>query len=86
MFSCSERHVRSIGIKNVAVFRPVSLLIHDKNIYVTDRQSNKVWVLNIANDTVTAFGDNHVHKPEGITMDKAGFVYVTSDSSKIIVF
>ena len=86
VFTSSEHHVRSIGIKKATFFRPVSLLVHHENIYVTDCHNNKVWVLNIASDSVTTFSCECLYKPEGIAMDKAGFVYVTSDSSKIIVF
>lgn len=60
--------------------------MHYKTVYVTDCHNNKVWVMNTASDTVATFGCDCLFKPEGIAMDKAGFVYVTSDSSKIMKF
>ena len=90
VFTCTERHTRFIipgnQRDNVTFFRPVSLLMHNENIYVTDCNSNKVWVMNTSGVIIATFGEGHLSKPEGITMDKAGFVYVTSHYSKIIVF
>ena len=86
VFTCTEHHIRSIGVKKAAIFRPASLLVHNENVYVTDCHNNKVWVMNTASDTVATFGGDCLSKPEGIAMDKAGFIYVTSDSSKIVKF
>ena len=55
-------------------------------IYVTDTFNHKVWVMTTTGEIVTSFGDDYLSKPEGITIDKAGFVYVTSHHSKIVVF
>ena len=56
------------------------------NIYVTDYGNDCVYVMNTSGEVIATFGSGYLRRPEGITMDKAGFVYVTSDSSKIVVF
>ena len=83
VFTHSERHMRTI-IQNI--FQPVSLLMHNENIYVTDWHNHKVLVMTKAGEIIATFGGGYLRKPEGITMDNAGFVYVTSDHSKIIMF
>ena len=85
VFTCTEHHIRTIAPKN-QIFHPVSLLMHDENMYVTDSHNHKVWVMNTSGETIATFGGGHLRYPEGITMDKAGFVYVTSHYSKILVF
>ena len=37
-------------------------------------------------EAIATFGGGILRNPEGITMDKDGFVYVTSHYSKIFVF
>ena len=64
----------------------MSLLIHNKDIYVTDANNLKVWVMNTSGQVVVTFGSGSLRRPEGITVDSAGFIYVTSDHSKIIKF
>ena len=46
----------------------------------------RVWVMNTSGEVIATFGNGHLKNPEGITIDKAGFVHVTSHHSKIIVF
>jgi DNA-binding beta-propeller fold protein YncE len=70
----------------VNLFIPVSLIMHDGNMYVTDRYNHKVWVMSTSGEVITTFGDGILREPEGITMDKAGFVYVTSAKKDIVVF
>ena len=85
VFTHTEQHIRSIG-NIIQRFQPVSLLIHNEILYVTDGYNHKVWVMNTSGDIITTFGDGYLYYPEGITMDKDGFVYVTSHYSKIVVF
>ena len=85
VFTCTDNHIHTIFPKN-QIFKPVSLLIHHEIIYVTDDYSNEVWVMSTSGETIATFGGEHLKGPEGITMDKAGFVYVTSDHSKIVIF
>ena len=90
VFTCTECHIRNIIINSqlgsVGAFRPVSLLVHDEKVYVTDAGNHKVWVMTTTGETIATFGDGILRRPEGITMDKDGFVYVTSHHSKIFVF
>ena len=86
VFTCTERHIRSIENQRVDIFQPVSLLLHNENIYVTDGHNHQVWVMNTSGEIITTFGGGYLEDPEGITVDKAGFVYVTSHYSKIVAF
>ena len=88
VFTCAEHHIHTIVPEDpkVNLFLPVSLIMHDENLYVTDRFSRKVWVINTSGEVITTFGDGYLREPEGITMDKAGFVYVTSHKEKIVIF
>ena len=88
VFTCTERYIRIIipSALLINTFQPVNLLIHDGNMYVTNCYNHKVWVMNTSGDIIATFGEGHLSAPEGITMDKAGFVYVTSHCSKIVVF
>ena len=86
VFSCSEYHIRNINRARVIVFRPISLLVHDEKLYVTDPGNHKVWIISTSGETISTLGDGMLRSPEGITMDKDGFVYITSHFSKIFVF
>ena len=88
VFTCTERHIRNIipGNQRIDTFQPVSLVVHNENIYVTDANNHRVWVMNTSGETIATFGDGHLSSPEGITIDKIGFVYVTSHYSKIVMF
>ena len=80
----AESHLYTIQHINLST--PTGLLIHDDHIYVTDYHNHRVMVLTIAGEFVTTFGSEHVKFPEGITVDEDGFLYITSDHSKIVVF
>ena len=88
VFTCTERHVRSIipANRRIDIFQPVNLLMYNENLYVTDANNHKVWVMNTSGEIIATFGYGYLSSPEGITVDKAGFVYVTSHYSKIVVF
>ena len=45
-----------------------------------------VHVMSTSGEIMVTFGDGYLRHPEGITIDKVGFVYVTSHASKIVVF
>ena len=56
-------------------------------MYVTDDGNHKVQVIDTeSREFIAKFGNEYLYQPEGITIDKDGFVYVTSDSSKIVIF
>ena len=81
----SEHHIYTI--KEDAVFRPVSLFTHGNHMYVTDAGHNEVRVIDTeSREFISKFGNGYLHKPEGITIDEDGFVYVTSHHSKIVIF
>ena len=81
----NERHIRTI--RDDPNFKPVSLLMLGNYMYVTDEHNHAVKVMNIeSGEFIVKFGNGYLHTPEGITVDKDGFVYVTSHLSKIVVF
>ena len=58
--------------------------MHGSHMYVTDEGNHEVRVINIeSREFITNFGSEYLYNPEGITIDRDGFVYVTSHSSKI---
>ena len=85
VFTSAERHMLSIGY-HIIGFQSVSLFMHSESIYVTDHGNHCVYVMNTSGETIATFGDGHLRHPEGIAMNKDGFVYVTSHASKIVVF
>ena len=89
IFTPSEDCIRTIGnSRNVsATFdRPMRLCIQNEYIYVTDHYRNQIVVLTLSGELVTMLGNGDLKRPEGIAVDKAGFVYVTSHYSEIVVF
>ena len=82
--SHSERHIHTI--QGDAAFKPVSLY-HGNYMYVTDEGHHVVRVIDTASrEFISRFGNEYLHRPEGITIDRDGFVYVTSHFSKIVIF
>jgi sugar lactone lactonase YvrE len=82
--SYTEHHIHTI--KGDAEFRPVSLFMHGNHMYVTDDGHHEVRVIDTeSREFISKFGKGYLYTPEGITIDKDGFVYVTSHSSKIII-
>ena len=89
VFTSSEHHIHTIGNQRhcpIKLGRPLSLLMHDNHIYVTNYFRNNVVVMNMSGEIIATFGEEYLERPEGITVDKDGFVYVTSHYSKIVVF
>ena len=83
--SHSERHIHTI--KGDAAFEPVGLFTHGNHIYVTDGGHHEVRVIDTeSREFISKFGNEYLLKPEGITIDRDGFVYVTSHHSKIVIF
>ena len=81
----NERHIRTIS--GDPAFQPVSIYMHENHIYVTDEGNNEVRVMNNkSGELVAKFGGGYLYKPEGITIDKDGYVYVTSHFSRVVIF
>ena len=56
-------------------------------VYVTDYRSRYVSVFNVSGEFIHRFGADILGHPEGIVVDKDGFVYVAdSDKCKVFVF
>ena len=67
----NERHICTIGDQ---ALQPVSLFMHGDHVYVTDELNHQVMVMNTLGEVVTKFGSGYLNSPEGITIDKDGFV------------
>ena len=81
----SECYIHTI--QGDAEFHPVSLFIHGNHMYVTDEGHHEVRVIDTeSRELISKFGNEYLLKPEGVTIDKDGFVYVTSHHSKIVIF
>ena len=88
VFTPNERHILTItGQKESSIkFDPVRLLMYKDHIYITDYFNHYVIVMSLTGETISKFGGDFLHEPEGITIDSNGFVYVTSHHSKLVVF
>ena len=83
--SHSECHIHII--QGDAEFQPISLFTHGNHMYITDYGHHEVRVIDTeSREFISKFGSGYLYKPEGITIDQDGFVYVTSHSSKIVIF
>ena len=61
--------------------------MHESHMYVTDAGNDEVNVVNLkSGDFIVNFGSRYLYGSEGITIEKDGFVYITSHYSKIVVF
>ena len=90
VFTPNERFIRNLIPINqeplAKKFKPVSIAMHYEKIYVTDWYSHTLWVMNASGKIIAIIGSGILSYPEGIAIDKAGFMYVTSHFSKIVVF
>jgi DNA-binding beta-propeller fold protein YncE len=84
--SHSECHIHTI--QGDEVFKPASLFTHGNHMYVTDAGHHEIRVIDTeSREFITKFGNSeYLYEPEGITIDRDGFVYVTSHYSKIVIF
>ena len=85
VFESSESHISTIGSTAIK-FRPVSILIQNNQLYITDQLNGCILVTTLVGEIVAMVGGGHLSNPEGITIDEDGYVYVTSQHSKIVVF
>ena len=87
MFTPAEQFLFVIGgHRNQPFDRPLSLVIHEELMYITECPSHRVSVMTTLGELVARFGEGYLQKPEGIAIDDDGYVYVTSHRSKILVF
>ena len=79
----------TIGAKGSApgeLLFPVSVQVKNKLLYVVEKGNHRVSVFHTFGHFITTFGTGHLHKPEGIAVDQDGYVYVSTDRKKIILF
>jgi DNA-binding beta-propeller fold protein YncE len=81
VFDSRGHYIRSIGTSHLKT--PAGLFIRDELIYTTEYLASRISVLTISGELVTTIG---ISKPTGITVGEDGFVYATSNQSKVVVF
>ena len=89
VFTPNEQHIRAIGNQrsgSTKLKQPVGIRVHNDHVYVTDYDNHRVLVMSLQGEVITILGKGHLKKPEGIAINQDGFVYVTSQNSKIVVF
>ena len=80
-----EHHIRIIS--GDPAFLPVSICMHESHMYVTDAGNDEVRVVHIkSGELVAKISGGYLCRPEGITIDKDGYVYVTRHYSKVVMF
>ena len=77
-------HIRYIG--EGVLHDPVSPAVHQNMVYVTDVEGCRIAVFTTSGEFRTSFGEKILQRPEGITIDNDGFVYVTDARSRLIKF
>ena len=80
------RNIKKITKQCQYPHMPHKIEIFKGYVYTTEYQKNSVCVFTVAGDIVTTFGEEHLTDPEGIAIDKDGYIYVTSNKERIIVF
>ena len=80
------RIIQNVGQQRVVPHTPCKLNIHRELVFVTECQSNSVSVFTQTGSFVASFGHEYVIKPDGIVVTNNGYVYVSSNKEKIVVF
>ena len=65
---------------------PACIQVRGQLLYITEMMNNRVSVFRTSGQFVTTFGEDYLQEPDGLTIDEDGFVYVTSHTSKVLVF
>ena len=89
VFSPQEQYLRAIGQKRFGskeLVSPINMHISDDQLFITEHEKNHVTVFKTSGELFTTFGNGVLSNPEGIEVDEDGFVYVTSDYSRIVVY
>ena len=89
VFTPQEEFIRIIGYKRFGskdLQNPTSLHITNDKLFVTNHLKHNVAVFKTSGELTSTFGDGILHEPEGIDVDEDGYVYITSHSSKVVVF
>ena len=68
------------------LYGPICIHVRDQLLYITESLNSRVSVFHTSGQFITTFGKEYLDKPEGLTIDEDGFVYVTSHKSNVSVF
>ena len=77
------RNIKKINKQYQYPHIPHKIEIFKGYVYTTEYQKN---LFTVAGDIVTTFGKEHLTHPEGIAIDKEGYVYITSNKERTVVF
>ena len=87
VFTPQEQFIRFIGYKRVGpreLEKPVTLRIFNNSLFIAHK--SYIAVYKVSGELVTTVGEGVLQHPEGLEVDKDGYVYVSSHYSKIVVF
>ena len=83
------KFLRTFGKKGSApgeLHGPHCIAVRGQLLYLTECVNNRVSVFHTSDKFITTFGEEYLYKPEGLTIDEDGFVYVTSHKTTVLVF
>ena len=80
------RIIQNVGQQRLIPHTPCKLNIHRELVFVTECQSNTVSIFTQTGSFVASFGHGYIIKPDGIVVNNDGYVYVSSNKEKIVVF
>ncbi|KAL9968711.1 hypothetical protein ACROYT_G020829 [Oculina patagonica] len=83
-----ERFIGEESIDSKELRSPWGVAVSNSNeIFVSDRDNNRIIVLNEKGEFIRSFGQNQVNAPTGISIDNEGRTFVANrDNNKILLF
>lgn len=82
-------HIRNIGMpgkKAGELYRPISVAVHKNMVYVADRVTKGISVFKTTGEFLTVFGKGALSHPQCMAIDEHGYIHVTDDRCKIVLF
>ena len=89
VFSDNWKFQRTIGKKGSGpgeLRNPVCINIDHDQIFVTDYENDRISVFSTSGQFLATFGERYLKHPEGLAIDRDGFVYVSHSRKKVLVF
>ena len=82
------QHIRNIGKQRAnkgELDVPISVAIHRDVLYITEMEGGRISVFTLTGDFIATFG-HKLSRPQSITIDEDGYIYVTSNKEVITTF
>ena len=77
------QHIRNIGRE---LADPISITVNRGIVYVTDWDNHHVSVFKTTGESLSTFGEDCLSRPERITIDDNGYVYVSDNREVLFKF